>query len=173
MYKPPEKTPVSDRIGLFLGGSIEMGVAEDWQTILNEEISDFWSDLDVYNPRRDEWDNSWKQDISDPYFKAQVEWELDHIEKSKIVVLYFDPSTKSPISLLELGLLCGSDKREKTVLVCCPDGFWRKGNVQIVCDRYGIAMSETFSDLVKAVRSSVKSLIKNQSGFNETTAQLR
>ena len=48
--------------------------------------------------------------------------------------MYFDPKTKSPISLLELGLFAKSGK----LVVCCPDGFWKKGNVDIVCQRYKV-----------------------------------
>jgi len=48
--------------------------------------------------------------------------------------MYFDPNTKSPISLLELGLHANSGK----MIVCCPKGFWRKGNVDIVCERYDV-----------------------------------
>ena len=48
--------------------------------------------------------------------------------------MYFDPNTKSPVSLLELGLYAHTGK----LRVCCPDGFWRKGNVDVICARFGI-----------------------------------
>ena len=41
--------------------------------------------------------------------------ELDHIDKADIVVLYFDPKTTSPISLLEMGLALEGGKK---LLVC-------------------------------------------------------
>jgi hypothetical protein len=44
------------------------------------------------------------------------------------------------ITLFELGLFARSGK----LVVCCPDGFWRKGNVDVVCKRYGV---ETVGDL--------------------------
>ncbi len=56
--------------------------------------------------------------------------------------MYFDPNTKSPISLLELGLYAASDK----LTVCCPEGFWRKGNVDIVCERYGVEQVDTIEE---------------------------
>ena len=58
------------------------------------------------------------------------------MEDATHIVMYFDPTTKSPISLLELGLHASSGK----LTVCCPEGFWRKGNVDIVCKRYGVPM---------------------------------
>ena len=123
---------------IFLAGSIEMGNAEDWQENVTQFLRDYeeslLQELTIFNPRRIDWDSSWKQEISNPQFYQQVNWELNAWEKSDIIIMYFDPNTKSPISLLELGLFAHSKK----LIVCCPEGFWRKGNVDILCDRYGI-----------------------------------
>jgi hypothetical protein len=54
------------------------------------------------------------------------------------------PDTKAPISLLELGLFARSDR----VVVGCPDGFWRRGNVEIVCQRYGCALAGEWEEFV-------------------------
>ena len=59
-------------------------------------------------------------------------------------MMYFDPSTKSPISLLELGLFARTGK----TIVVCPDGFWRKGNVDIVCERYGVKVAHSLEEAV-------------------------
>ena len=67
-------------------------------------------------------------------------------------VLYFDPKTKSPITLLEMGLHA-TDER---VVVCCPEGFFRKGNVDIVCKRYDIKMTETYDELLKYLTKELK-----------------
>lgn len=93
--------------------------------------------------------SSWPQDANFAPFNEQVTWELDHIDQADMVLMYFDPDTKSPITLLELGILSANPEK---VLVCCPQGYWRKGNVDIVCQRYGIPQLETkdeFFDFVK------------------------
>lgn len=125
---------------VFLAGSIEMGKAVDWQ----ERVALFFEKARVilFNPRRDNWDSSWEQDISNPNFAKQVNWELDMIELADMVLVYFDPTTKSPISLLELGMLATSKK----AIVVCPQGFWRKGNVDIVCQREDIPLFETLEE---------------------------
>lgn len=69
--------------------------------------------------------------------------------------MYFDPSTKSPISLLELGILTANPEK---VLVCCPEGFWRKGNVDVVCQRYGIQMINTKDEFLRAIEHIIKTL---------------
>jgi hypothetical protein len=142
VIKPPH--PITNKLlrsrTIFLAGSIEMGVAEDWQSRVEELFSSHKSAV-LFNPRRAEWDSSWTQDIENPQFYQQVNWELNALEKSDLIFMYFAPGTKSPISLLELGLFAHTDK----MIVCCPEGFWRKGNVDIVCDRYGIPVYSDFN----------------------------
>jgi hypothetical protein len=137
-------------VSVFLAGSIEMGVAEDWQTRLTESLKDF--EITVYNPRRDSWDSSWEQRESNPQFNQQVNWEMNSLDRSDIIFMYFSPETKSPISLLELGL----HAENSNMIVCCPDGFWRKGNVEIVCSRYNIPLYNDFDAAVASLISKIK-----------------
>ena len=90
------------RVSVALFGSIEQGKAEDWQKVCIELLKGY--DIDIYSPRRDHWDASWIQSIDNPQFKAQVEWELTVLECADIRMFYFDPATKSPITLMEIGL---------------------------------------------------------------------
>jgi hypothetical protein len=118
---------------VFLAGSIEMGKAEDWQTDTIEVLKEI-DYLTIFNPRRADWDSSWKQEKNNPHFYAQVTWELNRLDEADVIAMYFDSATLSPISLLELGLYAESGK----LVVCCPNDFWRNGNVDIVCSKYGI-----------------------------------
>jgi hypothetical protein len=140
---PDEYRKYLSKPSVFLAGSIDMGEAVDWQ----QEITDALEHLDVLvlNPRRDDWDSSWKQDISDPQFAKQVNWELDALAEVDLIVVYFDPKGQAPISLLELGL-----HADTNIIVCCPEGYWKRGNVQIVCARKGIPLLETLDELIEA-----------------------
>jgi len=144
VYKPPMNIAKRDRStkSVFLAGSIEMGKAEDWQKKLESVLGEYG--FDVFNPRRDDWDSSWSQEFENPQFFQQVTWELNALENSDLIIMYFSPETKSPISLLELGIFSHSDK----IRVICPKGFWRKGNVDIVCQYYNIPLYENFTDLL-------------------------
>ncbi len=126
---------------VFLAGSIEMGKAENWQEKLTKMLKNT-TGL-ILNPRRDDWDSSWVQSIDNPKFRQQVDWELTAQNDADIIAMYFCPETKSPITLLELGLFAKSGK----LIVCCPDGYWRKGNVDIVCDDYQIDQVRNLEDL--------------------------
>lgn len=133
---------------MFLAGSIEMGVAEDWQSRVATAFADR-DELVLLNPRRDAWDASWEQSIDNPVFREQVEWELEGLARADVIALCLVPGTKSPISLLELGLHAASGK----VVVHCPEGFWRKGNVDVVCARFGIERHDAWEDWISALRS--------------------
>ena len=142
IIKPPSKIEIGTKSSIFLAGSIEMGKAINWQKRIEEALIEF--DGIILNPRRDDWDSSWKQEIQNDQFREQVEWELEALEKCSMIAMYFDPETKSPISLLELGLFATSRK----MIVCCPDGFWRKGNVDIVCKEYNVRQVHTIDGLI-------------------------
>ena len=135
-FTPPMNISKRDRSikSVFLAGSIEMNTAHNWQ----REMSEFFGmqDINVFNPRRPSWDSSWKQEYGNPHFYQQVVWELKALESADIILMYFDPDTQAPVSLMELGLFAKSKK----IHVVCPKPFWRKGNVDIVCDFYDVPM---------------------------------
>lgn len=144
IFKAPQNvaTRNRERRSVFLAGSIEMGKAEDWQSNLTKVFHEFgW---DVLNPRRPDWDSSWEQKFENPQFFQQVTWELNALEHADFIVMYFAPDTKSPISLLELGVFAKSGK----IRVVCPEGFWRKGNVDILCQYYNIPLYTSFDTLL-------------------------
>lgn len=127
--KAPRKVKIhSDDVQLFIAGSIEMGSAENWQTRLTDDLRHV-QQLTIWNPRRDDWDSSWVQDPTPgTQFHEQVTWELKHLQQADIVAFYFDSQTKSPITLMELGLAVGQKKR---AIVKCDPEFYRYGNVAI------------------------------------------
>lgn len=135
---------------IFLAGSIEQDKATRWQDEVIEKLKQY--NYTILNPRRKMWDASWEQRIDNPNFKEQVNWELDALGKADVILMYFDPNTKSPISLLELGLFAKSGK----LVVCCPDGFWRKGNVDIVCQRFGIMQVEGLEEAIFLIKNKIQ-----------------
>lgn len=142
IFTPPNNIAQRDfsSKSVFLAGSIEMGVAENWQDSLGHYFAS--NGYNVFNPRRKDWDSTWVQSFDNPQFNQQVNWELTALEKSDLIFMYFDPNTKSPISLLELGLFAHTGK----LIVVCPEGFYRKGNVDFVCFRHNIPMFKTIEE---------------------------
>lgn len=133
---------------LFLAGSIEQGTAEAWQDKVVEAIKNY--PVIVLNPRRSDWDASWDQSINNKEFVRQVTWEVNGLLKADIVAFYFDKNTKSPITLYELGLL--SMKVDTDVFVCCPEGYWRKGNVDIYGNLFGFYVADNLNKMIKKIK---------------------
>ena len=144
---PGDYSAYKQKKAVFLAGSIEVGEAIDWQAQVSEALSD--QDILVLNPRRSDWDSSWEQSIDHPQFREQVEWELNALERADTIIMYFDPDTMAPITLLELGLHAKTSAEK--LIVCCPDGYWRKGNVDIVCNMHGVRQVDSLDALIKAV----------------------
>lgn len=138
-----------DRPRVFLGGSIDMGNAPDWQKQMAAALAD--DGVVILNPRRPDWNPAWRPEADEPEFRRQVEWELAALESADVIVLYLAPGSQSPVSLLELGLHARSGK----LIVLCPPGFWRKGNVDITAARYGVEQVPDMAGLTRAVKARV------------------
>jgi hypothetical protein len=139
--RPPDRirrTPGTYTV--FLAGSIEQGSAENWQEEVENNMAGY--PITIWNPRRSDWDPSMKD------IRPQVEWELNALNKADLIAMYFDPNTKSPIALLEFGLYAKSNK----LIVCCPEGFYRKQNVDTVCEQYKVAVLKDLDSLIGRIR---------------------
>lgn len=66
----------------------------------------------------------------------QVRWELDHLDKADMIIMYILGTSKSPISLLEMGLHAKRDKMH----VICKKNFYRYNNVRITCEYYDVPL---------------------------------
>lgn len=47
-------------------------------------------------------------------------------------------------------------------MVCCPDGFWRRGNVQVVCARYGVKLVEALREMRTEVEGRLQRLLESR-----------
>ena len=138
------------KTALFLAGSIEQGKAEHWQRKIVAALAD--EDILILNPRRESWDASWDEDERNARFRTQVTWELNALQRADIILFNFLPDTLSPISLLELGLY----KDHPRVVVRCPHGYWRHGNIEIVCKRFKIPLFAELDEALTRVRRYIQ-----------------
>lgn len=134
---------------IFLAGAIDMGQAVDWQEKVVKALTNF--NVTILNPRRDDWDSSWKQEASEPQFNKQVKWELDALEAADLVVYVFPADSKAPITFLEFGLF----GIQKPSILCVEKGFYRQGNLDIVAERYNIPVYHTFDGFIRELKKRV------------------
>ena len=76
------------------------------------------------------------------------------MDDAELVFVYFASEGLSAVSMFEFGH-CVAKVRNGTgrMLVCCEDGYARRGNVQIVCARHGIKLLETMENVVEEIAS--------------------
>jgi hypothetical protein len=145
IYAPSEEHPRGVK-SVFLAGTTSKVDASDWRETLSSLLSE--TPVTIYNPYRADWDSTWREDIEFAPFREQVEWELDKQEKADMVVVYFHPATQAPISLLELGICARTPGK---AIVFCPEGYWKRGNVQVVCKKFDFELVESIEGLKNAV----------------------
>jgi len=115
---------------VFLAGSTELNGGTNWQSELLAVLRA--RNVTILNVESE---------------SASAEWELDCLERADLVAMWFAPETVAPITLLELGLAARTDK----LVVGCPDGYWRKSNIEVVCSRFGIPMTRSWTAFVAIV----------------------
>ena len=104
---------------IFLAGTIDMGKSVDWQKATCD------------------------------WFRALPEGRyLEHLEKADLIIMNILASSKSPITLLEMGLFMRSGK----LRVICEPGFYRYDNVRLTCARYGVPLYQNMDDFLKTMR---------------------
>ncbi len=145
-HEEEKEEGVSGVTTVFLAGTIDMGAGIDWQAQADSLFRSLPSgNYLLFNPRQEHWDSSRPGEMD-----YQVNWELEHLEAADYIIMNFLPDSRSPISLLELGLHARSGK----LLTICPETFYRYDNVRITCAKYGIPMYASIEEAVRAIASA-------------------
>ena len=128
---------------VFLAGTIDNGDSLHWQNKTIIELMNLGiNDIEIYNPRREHWNpNPSKEEM-----ECQIKWEQEYLDKADFIAMVLLDDSKSPISLLELGLYA---KSNKLIVFCTPD-FYRWDNVRLTCEKYNIQLVESTHPLVIA-----------------------
>lgn len=142
---PPDRLFGDHRqLTVFLAGAIDMGLARNWQEeVVNDSTEWHYNRVHFYNPRRKDWDASWEQSIDNPKFVEQVNWELDFLERADVAFFFFPGTSKAPISFFELGWALA---KKENVIVAAENDFYRRGNLEVICNRAGIPLYSSLKD---------------------------
>lgn len=125
-----------DDFSVFLAGTIDDGQSKNWQRkLINKVYSELPDNVIVFNPRRDNWNKNADVDT----LREQINWEQERLSNSSIIVMVLLDDSKSPVSLMELGEFCDSQK----IVVFCTENFYRFENVKDLCERFEIPLFKT------------------------------
>lgn len=158
-------SPNREPFRVFLAGSIDLGAAANWQENLCQRLKFRFNgvdslkyDVEILNPRGD---GEWKADDmtkANSRFVQQVAWEQNGIINSNVVFFNFLENSKSPITLLEFGMVIAMKKH---AIVSCPKGFWRRGNVEVMCMLQNTKRVTLFDNEKDAVDELIGTLVAN------------
>lgn len=123
---------------IFLAGAIDMGAAVDWQKVAIESLSPFRAA--ICNPRR-------AVPFTPDMLDEQIAWELDAMAQVDTVLMWFPKDSKAPVAMLETGFLLPTGK----LVLGAEDGFYRRRNLELTAQRFGVACHATLEDTLAAV----------------------
>jgi nucleoside 2-deoxyribosyltransferase len=149
VFNALEKIAASVGHSFFLAGSVSRHSTANWREYVMTAFAD--TDFVFYNPERSDWDENWKETVSDKKFAAQVQWEMDAMEKADTIIINFLPGSPSAVTMMEMGLFAASGK----LMVCCPDDFWKCGNVQMVCQKFQVPFFRTMDGLIDSIKNRI------------------
>ena len=119
---------------------------------LTEKLRE-WVDFDdeyrilLFNPRREKWDSTLTQSIDNSSFLQQVTWEQHHLNIADFRIFYFTKDSKAPITFMELGQMI-----TRPGIICCENGFYRTGNLEINAILHGMPIVDNMDALVKYLK---------------------
>lgn len=154
-------------VTVFCAGTIDNGAVEPWAHRVAEAFEG--KQVTFFDPRRESWNPNLENRAHCKEFRDQVEWELARIESCDIPFFYFVGGSISPITLQELGYVIASRAGARgnwnadieMPIVVCPDDFWRKGNVEIMCEQHNIVVFNTLDEGIFELRRVVERWLEN------------
>lgn len=91
-------------------------------------------------------------------FNGQVNWEVDGIDEADVVFIFIDPATKSIVTFGEFYYILGQLKAgvHRDVIIVCPHGYWRRGNIEVMCNRFGLKLHETLEEGIEVLKGFIR-----------------
>ena len=128
-----------DTLKIFLAG----GMKNPWRKALRDKLQKAnLTNLIIIDPTIDDWASIGKNDISNPDYVRQTDWEHMGLIKADIEVFHFDSSSVSPITLIEMGMY-----KSQESIICVESGYRKKAYIEYMGDRYGMPVTRTINEL--------------------------
>lgn len=145
IIQAPSRPARIHRRSIFLAGTTTATGEADWREQISYTLAD--QPVTIFNPKRDDWDSSWREDSSDARWVEQIQWELDMQSQADIIVVLFHGITAAPISLAEMGMASQTGK----LIACALDGYSKQGYVEAVCKKFDASFITTEEQLKREV----------------------
>ncbi|KAH7129931.1 hypothetical protein B0J13DRAFT_563553 [Dactylonectria estremocensis] len=152
IVRAPARPHQTHRLSIFLAGTTSATGEPDWRDELSKSLAD--QPVTIFNPKRDDWDSTWREDFSDKRWADQIQWELDMQDAASVIVVLFHRATAAPVSLAEMGMASRTGK----LVACALDGYYKRGYVEAVCRKYKAPFVSTEDELRRVVKERLREL---------------
>jgi hypothetical protein len=102
----------------------------------------------LLDPTTQLWQSTWGDNLAEPGFKEQAEWEFNAFERSDIALFYFPAGVPCQLTLFKLGVAM---KQPDKVLAYSPKFSFKKGFVDYYCEQLKLFSTESFTELLQEV----------------------
>ncbi|CAM1372061.1 nucleoside 2-deoxyribosyltransferase domain-containing protein [Tenacibaculum xiamenense] len=128
---------------VFLAGSMCIDKEDDWRKNVIKNFANVFDFIDPTNENHNL--------LNDSQMEHHINWELEGLELSDIILMNLLPESKSPISMVELGLYARSNK----LIICCPENFYQYRYIKTLAKKYNVAL---FTELEKGIQHLKKEI---------------
>lgn len=128
---------------ISLTGPISSKRERCWQLPVAEDLRA--RGFQVRTPLEKRWLSEWLEHTGEPVFQRNVASNFQDLDESDEILMHFTEDSLAPTSLLQFGRYVHSGK----LTVSCERGFWRRGNLEIMCGLYGVPLFESQRDGVE------------------------
>jgi hypothetical protein len=128
---------------IFLGGSLSL--LGDWRADFIDDLSD--TNYIFLNPRRDDVD-TFDWDSPSEVLNNLIRWVNDDIQDTDIIVLYFQESVNSPVSILDLADLM----KYKNVYVGADENFWKRSLINTAEIEFNFPLYDNINMIIQKLR---------------------
>lgn len=145
---PTSGTVDNSKPKIFLAGTIDNGESANWQEEVIIALETISPEIQIINPRRESWDKSASQKPDNAELVKQIQFELLHLQTADAVLMWLAPESKSPISLLELGILCGQAHGTNRAIVGTTEDFYRYANIVVTTNAFKVPLVGSLNELI-------------------------
>ncbi len=144
MYTSNDILPINkkNQRSIFLAGSMDHKQEGSWR----EEIIAEFGTNDIFDPT-----NTHHDELNTEQMKHHIVWELGALQQSDLILLNFLKESKSPISLVELGMYVTSNK----LIFICPKEFYKSDYVHTLCNKYNTPIFNTLNEAKTLLKNSI------------------
>ncbi len=125
-----------EKPSIFLAGSMAIGDRMNWRT---RAINTFEKRYHLFDPT-----NVHHADLNDSEMSKHIKWEWEALKHSDAILFNFNAESKSPISLLELGMYIRSEK----IVVVCPKEFYQSHYIETLCSEEQVPLFQSIEEVL-------------------------